>query len=498
MEHSVANYKIRFLAGELAGRVFAVRNSGTLIGRRRDADIRPGGLDIGAEHVTLLPQSDHGVLLHVHANESARVNGDEVIGEGDFLLLPGADVRIGKELTFVLEEDDSPATPDSATVPSADPEEATEELTGETAGEESDVAAPSNDADCTRYASGAELEELRKFNRSRRWHRRIVLTGGVVLFLLIIGGAGVISRMQLENPVTWPGEVSGNFDDGEFRMEIEPDGKCLVYYPKTPGTVTKSDGNNHEIMTALGKNMDVPFHIVFTVSTLPDGFRKTRRKSFDEWRKRVSEQNGFAFLDDPEQEFYRPTESGFPYYRLSYTRQDKNFRWQGYASYMRYHDKELILLREVPASHFWRSEQVLQSFGAFVVSPAMVDHYWEIPAERMTEDSTRLLQRASFELRKNIAATVWDDVDLMLRTLLCRAYETNDPVLISAVVPLWREFREKQQIWYSQCCLAFQTYQTAGNSEGMNRIVNECLRRFPSPDDHRHVKIMKNIWTIEE
>ena len=165
---------------------------------------------------------------------------------------------------------------------------------------------------------------------------------------------------------------------------------------------------------------------------------------------------------------------------------------------MRYHDKELILLREVPASHFWRSEQVLQSFGAFVVSPAMVDHYWEIPAERMTEDSTRLLQRASFELRKNIAATVWDDVDLMLRTLLCRAYETNDPVLISAVVPLWREFREKQQIWYSQCCLAFQTYQTTGNSEGMNRIVNECLRRFPSPDDHRHVKIMKNIWTIEE
>ena len=87
MEHSVANYKIRFLTGELAGRVFAVRNSGTLIGRRRDADIRPGGLDIGAEHVTLLPQSDHGVLLHVHANESARVNGDEVIGEGDFLLL---------------------------------------------------------------------------------------------------------------------------------------------------------------------------------------------------------------------------------------------------------------------------------------------------------------------------------------------------------------------------------------------------------------------------
>lgn len=497
MESSTASYKIRFLTGELAGRVFAVRNSGTMIGRRRDADIRPGGMDIAAEHVTLIPQTDHGVLLHVHENESAWVNGEEKNSNEDVMLSPGADVRIGKELTFVLEEDDALPGMDSAPDTTDDLEEETEELSGETEGEDSAVHGE-NSSDCTRYASAAELGELRKFNRSRQWHRRIVLTGGFALFLIIIAGAYVISKMQIENPVTWPGEVSGNFNDGEFRMEIEPNGKCLVYYPITPATVTKSDGNNHEIMTALGKNMDVPFHILFTVSTVPDGFNTTRKESFDNWRKRVSEQEGFAFLDDPQQEFYCPTESGFPYYLMSYTRQDKNFRWQGFASYMRYHDKEMVLLREVPANHFWRAERVLQSFGAFVVSPTMVDYYWEIPEQRMDGDSTRLLQRASYELRKNIAAAVWDDVDLMLRTLLCRAYETDDAVLTAAVVPLWREFREKQKVWYSQCCLAFQTYKNAGNSEGMNRIINECLKRFPSPDDHRHVKIMKNIWTIEE
>ena len=37
------NYRIRFLAGELAGRTFAIQPSGTLIGRERNADIRPGG-----------------------------------------------------------------------------------------------------------------------------------------------------------------------------------------------------------------------------------------------------------------------------------------------------------------------------------------------------------------------------------------------------------------------------------------------------------------------
>ena len=128
----------------------------------------------------------------------------------------------------------------------------------------------------------------------------------------------------------------------------------------------------------------------------------------------------------------------------------------------------------------------------------MVDRYWEIPETRMPEESTRLLQRAGLELRKNIAVAVWDELDWMLRTLLCRAYETGDPVLIAAAFPLWREFREKQQVWYAQSCLAYQTYQTAEDREGMNRIINECLRRFPSPDDLRHVKIMKNVWTIEE
>ena len=509
MKEKPSNYRIRFIAGELAGRTFAVRNSGTTIGRRRDADLRPGGSDIGSEHVTLLPQSDIGVLLHVHENEIAWVNGEEVAGGEDRRLLPGADVRIGRELTFVLEADDSPVPlagmpSGSSDGPDAGVEEVTEALAEEeTVSSDSEPAAEAErssapDPDCTRYASAAELEDLRKFNRSQKRRRRVVLGTGILLFFLIIGGAYAISVLELENPVTWPGEVSGVFNDGEYRMEIAPGGKCMVYYPRMSATVTKTDGNNCEIMTALGRHLDVPFHLVFTTETVPNGFRVPRKKSFDAWRKRMSEQKGFAFLEEPKQEFYRPEEGGFPYYRLSYTRQERNLRWQGYASYMRYFDKELVLLREVPANHFWRSDRVLRSFGAFVVSPSMADRYWEIPEERMPGDSTQLLQRAALELRKNIAVAVWDEVDWSLRTLLCRAYETGDPVLTAAVSPLWKDFRERQQIWYSQCCLAYQTYRMADNAKGMNRIINECLRRFPSPDDHRHVKIMKNIWTIEE
>ena len=463
MNDMPSKYRIRFISGELSGRVFAVGGAGTKIGRAKTADIRPGGEDIAAEHITLMPQLGSGVLLLVHGTESAWVNGDEEISGGQSVMLaPGTDVRIGNELSFVLEPDTS------ADPAAAESEEATEELTEEaTAGESA------ADGTHTRYASPAELDELRSFSRSEKRRRKFVLVSGILLFVCIIAGAYAYTVFEQENPLTWPGEVSGNYNDGEVRTEIEPFGKCLVYFPKTAATVQRVDGNNCEIMTALGKNMDVPFHLVFTVTPLPDGFRTTRRKSFDDWRKRVSEQNGFAFLSDPEQDFYRPSESGFPYYSVSYMRIDKKIRWQGYASYMRYQDKELILLREVPVNHFWRAEQVLRRFGAFVVSPTMVDHFWEIPGKRMEVNPTRLLQRCALELRKNIAVAVWDDLDFALRTLLCRAYETKDQVLIDAVVPLWLDFRTKQQVWYSQNCLAYQTAQASQNLLEMTRIVNE-------------------------
>ena len=49
MNKSSSCYKIKFISGELSGRTFAVKNSGILIGRMRDADIRPGGTDIAAD-----------------------------------------------------------------------------------------------------------------------------------------------------------------------------------------------------------------------------------------------------------------------------------------------------------------------------------------------------------------------------------------------------------------------------------------------------------------
>ncbi|MBP3395010.1 MAG: FHA domain-containing protein, partial [Lentisphaeria bacterium] len=310
MSNTSSGYRIKFISGELAGRIFSIPDSGILIGRARNADIRPGGSDIAMEHISLLPQKN-SVLLHSEGNEGAWVNGKKLSGGKDQLLTPGDDVRIGNELTFILESDEKAVRLNTSSLPDVS-EDATEEITEDGTHEKLE------DGDCTRYASEAELADLRKYSLNEKRRRRTVLITGFFLFLFIIAGAFFYTELQQENPITWPGEVSGKYNDGEFRTEIEPGGKCLVYYPRCPATIVKTDQNNCEILTALGKNLDVPFHLVFTVNTLPDGFHIRRKESFEQWRKKVSEQNGFAFLDEPRQDFYRPLENGIPYYRIKY------------------------------------------------------------------------------------------------------------------------------------------------------------------------------------
>jgi hypothetical protein len=502
MSVSSSGYKIKFIAGELAGRLFAIPESGSTIGRARTADIRPGGSDIGGEHLLLMPQGNDGVRLHVASDQKAWVNNQEVAGGSDKMLKPGDDVRIGNELTFVVEINDNPLHIANTVATENDNDEATAELSADeaTAVDDATVVQKKDESsdEQTRYASEAELKDLRQIARSEKHRRRVLLAVSILLFCGFLAGVWYHYRALDENPVTWPGEVSGKYDDGEFRTVIEPDGKCLVYYPNTPYTVTKEDGCNFEVMTALGKNMDVPFHIVFTVNTIENGYRVTRKASLEAWQQRASESEQFAFLDNPRPDIYRPVESGYPYHVVSYVRQDNGLRWQGYASYMRYFDKEMILLREVPTTQFWRANRVLRRFGSFVVSPTLVDNYFEIPEKCMDGSSTRLLQRVSYELRKDISSAVWDDLDLMLRTLLVRAYENKDQVLIEAVRSYWYDYTESTQVWYSKECLAYQNCEANHDTEGMNRIIDECLRKFPDADDYRHIKILKNIWTVEE
>ncbi len=150
MNEQTRYYKLKFISGELAGRVFALDNF-VLIGRSRDAHIRPGASDIAPEHISLAVEEDGSVMMHVFSDALTAVNNFELAGDTDLNLPVNSDVRLGKELVFVLEESEAviiPALPetrkeDEEELPTEDiTENISEEKSSETPSESDNEAAP--------------------------------------------------------------------------------------------------------------------------------------------------------------------------------------------------------------------------------------------------------------------------------------------------------------------------------------------------------------------
>lgn len=349
----------------------------------------------------------------------------------------------------------------------------------------------------TRYASPEELAELRDLSKSMARQRRLAMLIAVAAAAIIVALAYYVSESKLENPVTWPGATSGNYDDGEFKIDLGNNGKFLIYYPNSPAMVKKSDGKNFEVLTAAGKNLDVPFHISFTSKQLEAGFKKTARESFEEWMAEAEKNGAMKFTSAPENDFFNKQDNGYPYIKIEYSRKLGKMSWRGVACYMRFLDKEILLMREVPASQYWRCSDLVDEYDCISIANSTVARHWEIPEKPLDEDPTKMLQMLNNELRKNIEIASWSDIDILIRSLFTKAYAANEKPLIDAAESMLEKFRAGQKIWYSRKCLEYLNAQREGNSAEMARILNDCLEKFEPLDDYRYTRIMKNDWSVE-
>ena len=484
MEEPNRFYKVRFVDGELAGREFSVKDSGTIMGKSQSADIRFGSDGIGAEHICLLPQSDGGLLLSVYGGNNVELNGVRLGENATKSLVEGDEVSLGQNQKFVVMSDDFVGGV-SQEFESEDLGDATQDI--QTSGETRTKSSGS-----TRYASADEVEQLRRFDRAQIQKKRMILLLGILIALLIVASAFYYNSNSTENPATWPGEISGQYDDEQTELEAVPDGYFMVYYPKAGLRSKKSDASNCEILTAIGKRYDIPFHISFSVKTLENGFETTREKSFAEWEDKA---DNFKFIGEPVEDFLRKDGAGYPYYKVCYTRVQNGFKWRGILNYLRYLDKEIVFLKEVPESQYWRAERTLNDYECVVVAKSTDDSYWDIPEKVSDVDTTLLLEAAAEQLRNNIVAMDWKQMDFVLRTLLYRAYKNKDKALIDTAQRLWKYFKAKKDIWFSKCCLAYNFYEAQGDTRKTREIVDECLRKFDSPHDYRHIRIIKGLWS---
>lgn len=510
-------YKLKFIAGELSGRIFALDNF-VLIGRSREAGIRPGASDIAPEHISLAVEDDGSVMMHVYSDAPTAVNDFELAGDSDINLPLLSDVRLGKDLVFILEEATAaempqlPPVTDETGEEELPTEDVTSDMDDEDISEKEEISngnadekkedpssspQPESKENLTRYASEAELNTLKKINRTLKLKRKFLLLCGAAASLAIGGGAYLYSELQIENPLTWPGLLENKIDDSEFFVDMGNGAKCIAYYPNTPFMKVNKKERYCEVMTAVGRRKDVPFHLLLTVTDLKNGFFIPTDTSYNAWNRQMSEKHAFSFQGEKMRTFFRPQAHGFPAYNQNYIRTFGELRWQGVATYARWQDKEIVLLREVPLKHYQRAKTLIEAFDCLVVTSAWSNRHWEIPKTFFPGVPEDLLVRANRELAQNINFISWSDLSLMLRTLLSYAAAKKDSKMLDSVIPLWLDFREKQQIWYTQRCLSYIAYRNVGNQNGMRKILNSCLRHFRTPDDYRHIRILENIWEIQ-
>lgn len=390
-----------------------------------------------------------------------------------------------------------------------DPDEtADDETTGdETGGDETGGdEASRGDGDATRLASEEELADLARLLAKVPRRRTFVFSTAIVLLLGVLATLIAILFGRHEKSITWPGEQTEDFHDERRLLHVDDGTALLVYWPGGPRDVVSGDGTNLiDVVTAVGRHRNVPFHLHVTCETLTNGLRVTTRDSFEDW-KRARVQEDWSFYPTGERlVFLNAAESGYPAWSVDYVRGNTGSMLSGRALYIRHIDREIVVLREFSIADCGRAQKLLDNYACVAANLAAVRARFEIPAEREPGDPHKLINEAYGALQKGFLASDWRQLDRTLRTVILTARENGDKKLLQNASLLYSTFRMKVQNWYVRECLNFQLLNSSKRdigirekvrAEGRTSIRRECAVRLPDESDSRQQRIANDDWSL--
>jgi len=488
-------FTIHFISGELSGRRFTVNAEGIVIGSSEEADVRCVSGGLLGEHVVLVPLKDkEEVMLQPRDSGSVAVNGNVLKDLQKVILHKDDDVKINKSLRFVLELEEAAAAPNrSFEAVSGDDDDTADATADEAPAGDSEKKASGS---VTRYVSEEELEDIRGYatvqKRKKRAGYAFCIAGLLILIFAMIG----YRYFTYERDLSWPGALDNTMNDDELYFKIGKNGKFLVYFPMTPKTVVKKDSTSCEVLSVIGKKRDVPFHLQLQINTLKDGFRVPKEQSFNTWRQNAQEKDGIVFTDKPTTEFYSKLECGIPGYRMMYQRQAQNVTWKGIAIYIRYEDKEIILLKEVFNRNWNRAAKMLSMVSCLSFSPDMVRNYWEVP-EKLYDDSLPALSKIiARELSKNDEHASWSETYAAICSALSLAHVKNDTKVIVTLEESLHRFRRHQSVWFTRNCLYFKYCRQYNLNKEIQLLRSESANRFSGLNDYRLSKVCNDDWSL--
>ena len=389
-------------------------------------------------------------------------------------------------------------------------EDPTQRDPDETADDETrgDEVLRADSGDATRLASSAELRDLARL-RAAAPRRRSFLFGFVIVLLLGVLAAMVAVLLgRNEKSITWPGELTGEYDDSRRLLFVDDETALLVYWPNDSRNIVSGDGTNRiDVVTAVGRDRTVPFHLQVTSEALTNGLQITTRQSYEAWKRARTQEKWYFNVSDEGVVFLNDSENGYPAWSIDYIRENAGSVLAGRALYIRHLDREVVVLRELPMSARGRAENLLDGYTCIVANLAAVRARFEIPEAREPGPVKDLLFDAYGALENGFLAADWQKLDRAIRTAILTARENGDRRLQQDAQALYSTFRTKLQNWYVRQCLEFQLLNapprdgaTSGGSEKRiaerTAIRRECARRLPKESDRRQRRVANDDWSL--
>lgn len=530
-----------------------------LVGRSRKADVRLCEADVSGRHFEFV-RGETGCSVRDLSRNGLKVDG-RAVGEGEVVpVRVGSRIEVGADVKIEVEALPDVATPGDAAEESAaaqdgvsagedffasEPE--TNASSAVTDGAETATAAatfageetsPAGDAetrgdfeDALTEAGDGETQEMktrvgsmeeirarkRQLDRAsavRRWR----FGAGIALVLLALLGVWLVtgSRRHVSD-AEGPFRSDGEPDVAEWEV-VNEDGdlEMVLEYPRDDRmkVAVSPDSNVVDVVSFLGIDRDVPFHLEFRRWRDPDDLQNSLEDSFAR-RIRADSEAGLSFESwegmRPQGEFFdsvfpgyceAKSQRGVRFMRATFTRAVKGELWHGVSLYLRHGDRIYQLRTEIPDFYWRRGGYRLTGEPHLAIFRTFSEGHWDSPgrggfvSEKFSDDS--LLQSVKRELSSERSAA-WPAVEAQIDTLLVRTWGEK-PAMQRMALAHYRAFLDRLTRFYNERRLAFKTARANGDEKRMRSIFTDVKAVFgPMLRDRRSSLVNDpEVWSCHQ
>lgn len=528
-----------------------------LVGRSRSADIRLKDSDISGKHFQFV-RSATGASVKDLSRNGVKVDG-RAVGEGEVVPIHvGSEIEFGLSAKIRVEElpeesgdmvesqapeagsesknegadfftadaeGESTAagvTAGAATATDGKQEDGDAEAGGDrrTRGDFEEALTEANDGETqemkTRVGSMEEIvarkRQLDRASVVRRWK----FTAVILIVLAALAGVWVsVGSYQRLGSAEGPFLENGDPDNATHlvRNAAGESEMVLIYARDNRMKVTVSkDSNTVDVVTFIGVDRDIPFHLEFRRWRDTEGLRQSLDEAFER-RVNTDAAAGVSFetvagacppasfYEDVFPDYCEQSQRGLRFCRIQFARSMKHELWRGHMMFMRNGDFVYQLRTEIPDLHWKRAKHRLEVDPCLGVFAAFTAARWDSPGMvalvdvRFSDDY--LLHYINKELSAERVAN-WLTVEKYLDAILIRSWGIK-PIIQKSAMTSYRSFLERLGRFYNERELALGTAMANRDEKKVKSIFLDAKSVFGAMYRDRRSTLVNNpeVWACQ-